>query len=194
MTKMQGKEAFEIHIAAVHDVEGAWFRQQDIEDVDVVQFAVGDMDEGRDVATQVQEGMELDGGLGRTKQRPWKDRQAQVDGGGIECIDGVVEFEPQILVGIERAGHADQGLGEIGVDAPVTPFVGPGQRVACHVRRTKAHVVQLALMGLEARLDIAKALSMSELGKRHDEILVETTEPLHIAFALIPDDAPAKGV
>ena len=66
--------------------------------------------------------------------------------------------------------------------------------MAGHNRSTNAHVIQLAMMYQEARLDNAKAFSMSKLGKRHNEILVETTEPLHIALALIPGNASTKGV
>ena len=55
-------------------------------------------------------------------------------------------------------------------------------------------MLQLTLMGSEAGFDITKALSVSKLSKRHDEILVEATEPLYIAFALIPGDASTKGV
>ena len=64
---MQDEEPFEVHVAPVHDVEGAWLRQQDIEDVDVVQLAVGDMDESRDIAPQIQQGMEFDRRLGGAK-------------------------------------------------------------------------------------------------------------------------------
>ena len=41
--RIQGEhvEALEIHIAAIHDVEGAGFRHDLVEDVDVVYFAIG---------------------------------------------------------------------------------------------------------------------------------------------------------
>ncbi len=71
---MQRKEPFEIHVATIHDVEGTRLRQQDIEDIDVVQLAVGNMDKGRNVATQVQQRVPFDRGLGGTKQRPREDR------------------------------------------------------------------------------------------------------------------------
>ncbi len=45
--------------------------------------------------------MELDGRLGGAKVRPRKDRQAQVDGGGVESVDRIVEIKSQFLVGME---------------------------------------------------------------------------------------------
>jgi len=90
---VQGEEPLEVHVATVHDVESSRLGRQNIEDVDIVQLAVGDMDEGGNVASQIQQGMELDGRLGGAKVRPRKDRQAQVDGGGVESVDRIVEIK-----------------------------------------------------------------------------------------------------
>jgi len=38
------------------------------------------MDESRDIAPQIQQGMEFDRRLGGAKQRPGKDRETEVDG------------------------------------------------------------------------------------------------------------------
>src|SRR5882762_2411718 len=48
--EMQPMEAGEIDVAAIHDVDGARFREQQVESVDVVQLAVRNVDEARDVA------------------------------------------------------------------------------------------------------------------------------------------------
>ena len=79
----------------------------------------GNMDESRDVAAQIEHGVELDGGLGLLERRPRKQRQAEVDGGGIERVDGVGEIDAKSVVGVQAPGDGDQGLGEVGVDAPV---------------------------------------------------------------------------
>ena len=62
---VQPMQALEIDIPSIHDVEGARLGDQQIEHIHVVQFAIADMDEGRDVAAQVQQHMQLDGCLGR---------------------------------------------------------------------------------------------------------------------------------
>ena len=61
------------------------------------------------------------------EQRPRKHRQAQVDGGCIESVDGVVELQPQVLVAIQRASDATHGLRELGVDAPIPALIRIGQ-------------------------------------------------------------------
>ena len=55
--------------------------------MDVVHFSIGDVDEVRDIAAQIEQGMHLYCGLGRAEVRPWEDRQARIDGRGIQRID-----------------------------------------------------------------------------------------------------------
>jgi DNA-directed RNA polymerase specialized sigma24 family protein len=52
-----------------------------------VQLAVADVDEGRDRSTQVQQRVQLDGRLGRTKWRPLEQAQTQIDGAGVQRVD-----------------------------------------------------------------------------------------------------------
>ena len=96
--------------------------------MNVVQFAVRNVDEARDVAAQVQQRMHLDRRLGRAEMRPRKDRQTKVDGRRIERIDRVGEVETQILVGVQPSRLDDQALGQLRVNAPVARLIGIGQR------------------------------------------------------------------
>ena len=73
---MQREPAGEIGEAPIHDVKAARFGDQDVEHIDFVHLAVGDVDECRDVAAQVEQCMHLDGGLGGTEVCPRKDAQA----------------------------------------------------------------------------------------------------------------------
>ena len=83
-----------------------------------------------------------------------------------ESVDGVVEFEPQVLVGVQRAGDANHRLCELGVDAPVPALIGIGQGVARHPA-ANAHVIELVLMSPQTGFDIAQALAEGELGECH---------------------------
>ncbi len=46
---------FEIHVATIHDVKGSRFREQDVEDIGIVHFAVGNVGKSRNVATQIEQ-------------------------------------------------------------------------------------------------------------------------------------------
>jgi hypothetical protein len=76
---IEPRQPFEIHVAAIHDIESAGLGLQTVEDVDVVRLAVADEDERWDGAAQVEQGVQFDGGLGRAERRPREYRQAQID-------------------------------------------------------------------------------------------------------------------
>ena len=80
---MQRKQPFEIQVATIHYVERPSFDGQHIQHIDLVGLAVRNMNEGWNIAAQIEQRMQLDCSLGRTKRRPWKQRQAQIDGRGI---------------------------------------------------------------------------------------------------------------
>ena len=63
-------EAFEINVSPVEDIDRSRLREEGVEDTNVVYAAVGDPDPSGDVAPEVQEGVQLDGPLGRPKGSP----------------------------------------------------------------------------------------------------------------------------
>src|SRR5690606_25711753 len=103
---------------------------QQVEHPHVVELAVGDVQERRDIAAQIEQRVQLDRGLGPLVRRPREQRQTQVDVGGIERVDALADLYAEWLVGIELPRQADQALGKVGVDAPAAYCVGIGQRVA----------------------------------------------------------------
>ncbi len=160
-TLAQTIEAGEVDISTVHDIEGAGFGGEFVEHPGVVPPGAGDMDESRDVAAQIQQRVQLDGGLALLERRPREDREAEIDGGGVEGVDGLVEIDAERLAGIQAPGNTDQGLGEVGVNAPVAPFVGIGQGGARDIS-ADAHVVKLARLGAPADFDVAQALAIGQ--------------------------------
>jgi len=101
-------EAFEIEISPVHDVKRPWLRDQVIEDIDVVKLPVAYVDEGGNAAPEIQEGVEFDGAFASPELCPWKNGQAQIDGGGVEGIDGLSELDAKVFVDVESPRRADQ--------------------------------------------------------------------------------------
>ena len=73
-------KAAEIDIAAIHDIDRAGFRGQQVECTDIGHLAVGNIDEAWDVAAQIEQRVHLHGGFGGPEMRPRKHRQAQIDG------------------------------------------------------------------------------------------------------------------
>ena len=188
---VQPIKSFEIDVSSVHDVESAGLGQQQIQNVDVVQFAIADVEKGRNVATQVQERVQFDGRLGRTKRSPRKYRQAQVDGAGIQSIDRVFEVDTKRLCGIKTTGDGNERLGKVRVDAPVAILVGIGQSTARNPA-LDAHVVELARLCAQAGFDVAQTVSIGQLSECHAEVLVETGKALDLVRSAIARHATAK--
>src|ERR1017187_5158773 len=89
METLEGKEA------TIHDVESPGLGQQLVEDVDLVHFAIADVDEGGNVAAQIQQRVQFDGCLGGAERRPRKYRQAQIDGRGVERVDSFLQIDAE---------------------------------------------------------------------------------------------------
>src|SRR5271157_1746866 len=77
------EEPLKVDVGPVHYVEGSGLGQDLVEEVHIMHGPAGDADKRGNVAVQIQQGMHLDGGLAWAKLRPRKQRQAQINGGGV---------------------------------------------------------------------------------------------------------------
>src|ERR1035438_4235134 len=100
---VQAVQSLEVEVAAIHHVIGTSLWQQQVECIDIVHLAVGDVNKARNVAAQIQQSVQLDGRLGRTKRCPRKDREAQIDGRGIERVDRLRQIHSEGFLGIQAA-------------------------------------------------------------------------------------------
>ena len=189
---MDGEQPAEVQISTIEQVIRPGLDDQLVQNVDLVGLAIGDVDEARDCTAKVEQGMQLDSGFGRTKRCPRIDRQAQVDGGGIERIDRCVQIHRQGLVGVQRPGNANQVLREVGVYLPGAHRVCVGKRVARNRLAAKAHVVQPCRLRPQVHFDVAQRLACRQLRKGHREELIEAREFLHLVIAPMGGDTAAK--
>lgn len=139
----QGMQPPKVEKAAIHHVEASRLEGNLVEDVDHVQFAVGDMDKCRDIPAQIEQCVQLHGCLGPAKVHPGKQRQRQIDRRGVECIGGVLELDAEVLAGIEPTSRLDKTQGQIAIDTPIPFFVGIGERAARNAA-ANAEVIRLA--------------------------------------------------
>jgi len=135
---------FEINVAAIHDIEGSGFRHDLVQHVDVMHLAIGNANERRNVAAQVQQRVHLDGSFASPEPGPRKQRQTQIDGCRIQSIQALLKIDAHELSDIQSARSRNQPVGEVGEDAPVARFVRVRQRRARHIA-TESQVIQLAL-------------------------------------------------
>ena len=162
----------EVQVAAIHDVERAGFPDELVEDVHIMNTARGDNDDGGKVAAQGQQGVEFDGGFGTAERGPGKEREAEVNGGGVQRIGGGLEFKAERFIGVKRGGLLDEDVGEVGKDAPVPLFIGHRQRVAGGGLADACMIEFRAERG-EAGFDVPQTFAPRQLGERqHEELFV----------------------
>ena len=93
-------------------------------------LARGNNDKGGKVPAQVQQGAHFHGPLRLAELCPRKQRQAQIDGRGIQGIGDAFQIGTKGLARIEPGCLGDQDVGEVGEHPPVPLFVGLGQRAS----------------------------------------------------------------
>ena len=175
-------QAGEVQITPVQQVKRARLYGQLVQRIDLVGLAVGDVNEAGDIAPQVQQRMQLDGGFGGAKRSPGKHRQTQVDGGGVERVNRRLQFERERLAGVQRPGHANGMLCKVGVDLPRTRGVCVGQRVARNRLAAKPHVVHPPGLRTQVDFDVVQGLPVSQLGEGHGKELIQTGEVFDLAL------------
>ena len=168
----------EIKIGAVYDTERIAFRHQPVQNFDIMQLAVGDVDESRCAAAQIKQRVLLHRRLGAAEGRPREKRQAKIDGGRVMRIYRAVQFQFMVIIDVQVTGGVDQPLCEIRIDASVASPVGVGQGVPGHAAR-KPHVRQLVRLRPQAGLDVAQTLPTGELCERRAPILLRAAVISH---------------
>ncbi len=149
-----------------------------------MQLAVADLNEGGNLAPEVQQGVQLDGCLRFAKWPPVKRAQTQIDRCGNQCVDRVFEIELLVLVHIKLASAADHNCDQVGPDSQVAQLVGISQGRAMN-GVAKSHGVQLARLGSMRHLHVAQALSPSQLSKSNDAKLLRASQAPHAQVAAI---------
>ena len=184
----EGIQAVEIDIGAVHDIECARLQYQLVENIDVVGFSFCDADKTRDISAQVYQCVQFDGGLAFAKSRPGEQRKAKIDGGIIECVGRLLQVDSKAFLGILFPGDADQNLGEVRIDTPVSFLVCLGQGVPGNLP-SDTGMVEFGLHGTEAGFYISEAFPISDFRESHAEKMIETGNFPGSVIASIPPDA-----
>ena len=74
--------------------------------------------------------MEFDRSFALAEMSPRKKRQTKIDGGRIEGINGLFQFDTKVFVGVKNSGLGNEDLGEVGVDSPIADLIGVSQGIS----------------------------------------------------------------
>lgn len=171
------EESEEIQVSHINQVDGPLLNAQLVQSLDIMHGSLCDIDEYRDVATQVKQRMHLDARLGSAELGPRTELQAEADCRAVESIYGIVKIQPEggVVISVEGTHFINENLPKVSVDAPVPEFICLCQSVAWnHV----ADTVMVELMGhrRETRLNIPETVLAGKLSLAHDEELIVAGE------------------
>ena len=121
----------------------------------------------------------------RSQTGPREERQAQLDRGRVERVNGVAQVDVQRLARVQQPRPSDEQKRDIPVDAPVPRLVRVGEVVSRNAG-LDAHVVQVPAVRRKARLDVAQAFAACELSERHRIEMAPTRKRLDPFVALVP--------
>ena len=168
---MDGVKAIEVQIASVDDIESSRFEDQLIEDPDIVNLAMGNNDEGGNASSEVQQRMQFHGAFVSSELGPREKREAEIDGGGVQSIGGLIQFDTEGIVGVEAARLTNENLGKVGVDSPISDLIGMSQRIARNVA-SETHVIEFPLSRAQTSFDVPETFPIGQLSESHAEKLI----------------------
>ncbi len=87
-------------------------------------------------------------------------------------------------MGTSESGHANQGLGHVGIAAPVSWFVGVGQG-AVRNSSPEPHVIELRLDRPQTNFNLAQTTAQRQRRESQAPELIETRESPDLLFVLI---------
>ena len=180
-----------VHVAAIHHIEGSRFEEQVVEPVNICIAGSTDVDAGRDRASQIELGMHLDPSFGASKIGPWEETQREIDGGGIQSVNRVLQFQSEILSGVEDTRLAHEAFGEIFPESVVPLLVGIGQSGLGN-SFSKTKMVESFASGVETGGDIAQSFPPGQLRKGHADQLLSATEMPNFALRVVALNQPGK--
>ena len=120
-------------------------------------------------------------------------RKTQIDGGGVQIIGGLIQFDSEGIVGVKATGLPNEDLGKVGIDSPISDLVGMSQSIARDVP-SKAHVIEFPLSRTETCLDVSEAFPIGKLSKGHAEELVPARKVFDLVVAVVSLNAFLKFV
>ena len=186
-TQVQAMQSGKIQIAAIHDVERTGLPAELVEAVHVVNAGWCEDHHCGKVALECQQRVQFDGGLVPSERGPRKQRQTQVNGGGVQRVGGGLKFDAPRIAGIEDGGLLDEDLSEVGEEAPVAFFVGVGQRAAGD-GLAKAAVIETRTERRQTGFNVAETFAPGQLGESQDEEMFVRGEFTDAAVAVITRD------
>ena len=170
---VNAEKSIEIDIGSIDYIDAPCLKNNLIEEVDIMHFSSADSDKNRDRALNLHLSMNFDSGLGLSKMSPWKQRQAQINSGGINSINHLVEIQISLVGGVQTLSFSNKNLSQSLVNTPVPVFICVGQ-IGSGDSSTNTHCVEV-LRAPQTGFDVAQTFPKCELSEDHAQELIASS-------------------
>jgi hypothetical protein len=176
------KEEPKVTVSPIHSDDAASGECKMASGGDVGSLAIGDHSEVGQIAVVIQQQVKLNGTFGLTEVSPRKQAKTEVDGGGVEAEQLILEAKLLLFARALAAAEVPQMKESILIKLPGTVGIGVGK---CALGRGSAQsqVTELAAGDGQSVADLSQALGLGELTEEHGDILVPGGEALGVAFS-----------
>ena len=168
-------------IPFVKDVERIRLIRNVIHRIHIMDFSLRDMNVGRDLGHNIEQGVNFDTSLGFPEGCPLEQTQAEVNGGGVECIELSMQDElPVKPLALRKIDHI---VGKL-LEYPVIPVrISVGNIAELDVSAAESEMVTLVLDGADDADHLSEAVATGKLSEHHHKKLVPASESLHVPVA-----------
>ena len=189
------KEPVKVKVSPAENIDASSFKKHLIHEMDIMNRSVCNLHEDRYRTSQINLSVELNRSFGFAEMSPRKHRQTQINRGGVDGINNLVDVESVGVFAIKSSRLANQNLSECFVNTPVTMLVCISEISSCDVA-SDAHRVEMRTSP-QTGFNISKTLSESDLSKSHGEKLISGSHAftrsrhrvkLHAAIELLTMD------
>ena len=175
------KEEFKVTVSPVHSDDTACGKRKEAGGDDIGSFAIGDHGEVRQIAVVVEQQVELNGAFGLTEISPGKHAQTEVNDGGVDTEQLVLEAKLLLFARALAAAEVPQMKESILIKLPWSVGVSVGKRTPGGGGE-QSQVTELATGDGQAVADLSQALGLGKLAEEHGDILVPGGEALGMTF------------
>ena len=173
-----------IVVATVENDDRAGIEAQPACDVNLMGLALADMGEAGQVAVMIEQHMDLDGALGAAKGGPIVQAEAEVDDGGVERDQCVLEAKRPLALRRQPLAAGQKLLEDGLIKLPGPMSVGVRERAT---RRSgfQTQVLQLPFGSGQPLGDLAQAVRAPQLAKQHGDELSPTAKTARASLGLV---------
>lgn len=173
----------EVDVAFIHKVVASSLYRNQAHCLGVMYGSLGQVDEGRDRPTQVEQGVHLCATFVVVQACPRAELEAELDGTAVESINHAVNIKSGRSIFIQLPCPCNQNLAEVMVYTPVLGLIDMGKCGTLYVLDTTR--IELGRQGYQRCVNAAEAHLLGELCKAHHHKLVSAFEPDGMSVAIV---------